>query len=121
MNGTALGYWSPVKQHIVLKNTLSIDDKVAILLHELTHALYDDFDYKEDRDLSEIFVESVAFIVADFFNLDTSMCSFNYIVRWADGDMKAILDLGAKVQKTAQDFINKLENELKENNIKLAS
>ena len=71
---------SKIKQQIVLKNNLSIDDKASVLLHELTHALYDDFDYKENRDLSESFVESVAFIVADYFNLDTSMCSFEVLL-----------------------------------------
>ncbi|MBQ7411182.1 MAG: DUF1738 domain-containing protein [Clostridia bacterium] len=116
----SFGYWSPTNQHIVLEKTLSIDDKVSTLLHELTHALYDDFDYKENRDLSEIFVESVAYIVADFFDLDTSMCSFDYITKWSNGDLKPILELGNKVQKTANDFINKLEKEFYNDNIKIA-
>lgn len=105
----AQGYWSKQRKHIVLRKELSIDDKVSVLLHELTHALYDDFDYKENRDLSETFVESVAFIVADYFGLDTSSCSFNYITSWADGDIKTILELGDKVQKTANQFINEIE------------
>lgn len=115
------GYWSKSKKHIVLEKTLSIDDKVSVLLHELTHALYDDFDYKQDRDLSETFVESVAFIVADYFGLDTSMCSFNYITKWAGGDIKTILDLGTKIQKTADAFINQLEKEFETKNIRIAS
>jgi hypothetical protein len=105
----------------VLRKELSIDDKTSVLLHELTHALYDDFDYKEDRNLSETFVESVAFIVADYFGLDTSMCSFNYITSWADGDIKVVLKLGDKIQKSANSFINKLENEFSTKNIRIAS
>lgn len=89
---------------------MSIDDKTAVLLHELTHALYDDFNYKEDRNLSETFVESVAFIVADYFGLDTSSCSFNYITSWANGDIRVILELGDKITKTANQFIKQLEN-----------
>lgn len=115
------GYWSKTKKHIVLEKKLSIDDKVSVLLHELTHALYDNFDYKEDRNLSETFVESVAFIVADYFGLDTSMCSFNYITSWADGDIKIILDLGTKIQKTADAFINQLEEQFETKNIRIAS
>ena len=65
--GGTQGYWSPKNKQIVLRKELSIDDKVSVLLHELTHALYDDFDYKNDRNLSETFVESVAFIVANHF------------------------------------------------------
>ena len=115
------GYWSKSKKHIVIEKSLSNDDKVSVLLHELTHALYDDFDYKKDRDLSETFVESVAFIVADYFGLDTSMCSFNYITGWANGDIKIVLDLGTKIQKTADAFINQLEKEFENKNIRIAS
>lgn len=117
----ARGYWDTINKHIVLEKTLSTDDKVSVLLHEITHSLYDDFDYKEHRDLSEIFVESVAFIVADYFGLDTSMCSFNYITKWAKGDIKPILELGSKIQKTSKDFIEKLEKQLNDDNLKIAS
>lgn len=121
IDGTALGYWSKKKQQIVLKNNLSIDDKASVLLHELTHALYDDFDYKENRDLSESFVESVAFIVADYFNLDTSMCSFEYITSWTNGDVKVLLELEDKIQKCANSFIEKLESFYNNGNIRIAS
>ena len=121
IDGTALGYWSKKKQQIVLKNNLSIDDKVATLLHELTHALYDDFDYKKDRNLSETFVESVAYIVADYFNLDTSMCSFEYITSWTNGDVKVLLELEDKIQKCANSFIEKLESFYNNGNIRIAS
>ncbi|MBO6232950.1 MAG: hypothetical protein J6I85_07055 [Clostridia bacterium] len=118
--GTCQGYWSPKNKHIVLKKSLSIDDKTSVLLHELTHALYDDFEYKTQRDLSETFVESVAFIVADYFGLDTSMCSFPYITSWAKGDIKIVLELGDKIQKTANDFIKKLTSEFENQNIRIA-
>ena len=119
--GSEKGYWSKTKQHIVLEDTLSIDDKVSVLLHELTHALYDDFDYKENRNLSETFVESVAFIVADYFDLDTSMCSFEYITSWTEGDTKLLLELGDKIQKCANSFIKNLEDYYNNGNIRIAS
>ena len=119
--GSCEGYWSPNNKHIVLKKSLSVDDKTAVLLHELTHALYDDFEYSTQRDLSETFVESVAFIVADYFGLDTSMCSFSYITSWANGDTKNILELGDKIQKTANDFIKKLTSEFENKNLRIAS
>lgn len=107
--GSLKGYWNPSKKEIVLKNSLSTDAKVSVLLHELTHALYDNFNYKENRNLSEVFVESVAFIVADYFGLDTYKSSLNYIASWSNADIKSILDIGDKIQKTANDFITKLE------------
>ena len=118
--GNAQGYWNPKNKQIALKKSLSIDDKASVLLHELTHALYDDFNYAEERNLSETFVESVAFIVADYFGLNTSMCSFNYITSWAKGDIKVILELGDKIQKTANSFIKSLEDEFTNNNIRIA-
>lgn len=108
--GTNKGYYSEKNQLISIKKTLSVNDKAAVLLHELAHRYYDDFDYSTDRNLSEVFVESIAFIVADHFGLDTSLCSFNYITKWAKGDPKIVIDLGAKIQKCANQFIEKIEN-----------
>lgn len=107
--GSLKGYYSPSENEIVLRKSLSINDKSAVLLHELAHGLYDDFDYKTDRDLSEVFVESIAYIVADHFGLDTSLCSFNYITKWAKGNPKIVLDLGSKIQKCANQFIKDIE------------
>ena len=115
------GYWSKKNKHIVLRKSLSLDDKVSTLLHELTYALYDDFNYKEDKNLSEIFVESVAFIVADYFDLDTSKFSFNYITNYANGDIKIVLDLGDKIKKTSDAFIKNLQDEFENKNIRIAS
>lgn len=107
--GSMKGYYSPSEKEIVIKKSLSINDKSAVLLHELAHGIYDDFDYKTDRKLSEVFVESIAYIVADHFGIDTSLCSFNYITKWAEGDPKVVLDLGSKIQKCANQFINNIE------------
>ena len=59
------GYYSKSGNRIVLSPNQSDDDKTATLLHEMSHALYDDFDYSKERNLSEIFVESIAYITAD--------------------------------------------------------
>ena len=109
MVGTKKGYFSPKRQIISLRRDLSINDKTSVLLHELAHGLYDEFDYKKDRDLSEVFVESIAFIVADYFGLDTSICSLNYITKWSNGDSKVVIELGTKVQKCANKFIKDIE------------
>lgn len=108
--GGTLGYYSEKENLIAIKNTLSINDKASVLLHEIAHSLYDDFDYSKDRDLSEVFVESVAYIVADHFGLDTSHCSFNYIIKWAKGETQTVIELGEKIQKCSNEFIEELEN-----------
>ena len=90
--GGLKGFYSPKNKTITIDKKLSIDAKVAVLLHELTHGIYDDFDYKTDKNLSETFVESVAYIVADYFGLDNSMCSFNYITKYANGNPNILID-----------------------------
>lgn len=109
MFGTLKGYYSSKECKIAIRKNLSINEKTAVLLHELSHMLYDDFDYTKDRNLSEVFVESIAFIVANYFGLDTSMCSFNYITKWAKGDPKVVLELGNKIKKCSDEFIQKIE------------
>ena len=109
------GYYSPLRNEIVLDSKLSIDAKTAVLLHELADGIYDDFDYETDRNLSEVFVESIAFTVADYFGLDNSMCSFNYITQYAKGNPKILIDLGTKIKKCASEFIKDIEEfEVKE-------
>ena len=120
--GSVKGYFNQKDNKIVVKKNLSQNDKAAVLLHEIAHSLYDDFDYSKDRDLSEVFVESVAYIVADHFGLDTSSCSFNYITKWSKGEPKVVIDLGTKIQKCANQYIEKLEKfEMQEQKIKLAA
>ena len=107
--GGLKGFYSPKNKTITIDKKLSIDAKVAVLLHELTHGIYDDFDYKTDKNLSETFVESVAYIVADYFGLDNSMCSFNYITKYANGNPNILIDLGTKIKKCASEFIKDIE------------
>ena len=76
INSIKKGYYDKTNKKIVLKESLSQDDKTSVLIHELCHCLYDNFVYKTERNKSEIFVESVAFLVADHFGFDTSLCSF---------------------------------------------
>lgn len=110
INGIQKGYYSKKNQKIVLKESLSQDDKTAVLIHELCHCLYDDFVYKTDRDKSEIFVESVAFLVADYFGFDTSICSFSYITNWAENNIKEFMSLSNKIKETADEFIELIKN-----------
>lgn len=110
INGVQKGYYSKKEQKIVLKESLSQDDKTSVLIHELCHCLYDDFVYKTDRNKSEIFVESVAFLVADYFGFDTSICSFSYITNWAENNIKEFMSLSNKIKETADEFIELIKD-----------
>lgn len=110
INGIQKGYYSKKEQKIVLKESLSQDDKTSVLIHELCHCLYDDFVYKTDKNKSEIFVESVAFLVADYFGFDTSTCSFSYITNWAENNIEEFMSLSNKIKETADEFIEMIKN-----------
>ena len=43
------------------------------------------------------------------FGLDNSICTFNYIVKYANGEPNILIELGKKIKKCATDFIKKLE------------
>ena len=107
------GYYSKTENKIVISSELSLDDRTATLLHEITHALYDDFNYSKERNLSEIFVESVAYITADYFGLDTGKCSFIYIMNWSKGNSKEILKIGEKIQQTSNKLIERIKEQIK--------
>lgn len=110
INGIKKGYYSKKENKIVIKASLSQDDRTSVLLHELCHCLYDDFEYSKDRNKSEIFVESVAFLVADYFGFDTSLCSFEYITNWAKNDIKEFMNLANKIKEVADDFIELIKS-----------
>lgn len=110
INSMKKGYYDKTNKKIVLKESLSQDDKTSVLIHELCHCLYDDFVYKTERNKSEIFVESVAFLVADYFGFDTSLCSFGYITSWAENNIKEFMSLSNKIKETADEFIELIKN-----------
>lgn len=110
ISGIGKGYYSKAKQQIVLKKDQSQDAKTATLIHELCHCLYDDFVYQTERNKSEIFVESVAFLVADYFGFDTSLCSFGYITSWAENNIKEFMSLSNKIKEAADNFIELIKN-----------
>lgn len=110
INSMKKGYYDKTNKKIVLKESLSQDDKTSVLIHELCHCLYDKFVYKTEKNKSEIFVESVAFLVADYFGLDTSLCSFGYITSWAENNIKEFMSLSNKIKETADEFIELIKN-----------
>jgi hypothetical protein len=49
------------------------------------------------REIAEVEVESVAFIVCDALGLDTSDYSFAYVTQWSGGDSDLIRKTGERV------------------------
>jgi antirestriction protein ArdC len=84
------------------------------LAHEIAHSLLhgaDQYFGHAPRSLAELEAESVAFIVAQYFGLDTSSYSFPYIAGWQQQE-DAIANLkasGCRIQKAASQIIDWIE------------
>lgn len=88
--GGAHGYYSHGEDRIVIQTEMSDAQTVKTGIHECAHNLLHDSNLKiatvhSDRSGREVQAESVAFIVAEHFGLDTSEYSFPYIAGWSSG------------------------------------
>ena len=74
-------------------------------VHELAKEL--------DKQSKEIQAESVAFVVANFYSLDTSDYSFGYVASWSSGkDLKELKASLETIRQTSQIIINGIDQKL---------
>jgi len=121
---TANGYFNFKKMEIGLKSDLSINHKAKTLVHEYSHYIIhtlksnglDLSKYIEDRKgnylyaVEEVIVESIAFMVCNYFGIDTSEYSFEYITSWSGGNITMIKNVLSLIQKYFAKIVTKIEN-----------
>ena len=111
IEGGANGYCS--KTEIVIKNGMSEVQTVKTMIHELAHNMLKHAENKEDRSTCEVEAESVAYVVSQFFGIETGDYSFPYIAGWAGAkDKKVIQRVLGNIQKTADKIIGACEKVL---------
>ena len=107
--------------HIVLNSRFGITSKFTTLLHEWTHyRLHNPFNEetkeileKNKKQDKEIQAESVAYIVAKHFGIDSSPESLKYVASWSkEKDIKDLKVSMEIIQKTAATFIESIEARL---------
>ena len=107
--------------HIVLNNKFGITSRFTTLLHEWTHYhLHNPFKKETEwitekfkKQDKEIQAESVAYIVAKHFGIDSSPESFKYVASWSkEIDIKDLKTSMEIIQKTAATFIELIETRL---------
>ncbi len=102
----------PIK--ILVNDALSPAHRAKTLAHEIAHSILhsrEQYEAHLNRSEAELEAESVAYIVMNYFDLDTSDYSFAYIADWQNGK-DAIANLqkcGSRIQKTAQQIIDCLQ------------
>ncbi|RKI22838.1 ImmA/IrrE family metallo-endopeptidase [bacterium 1xD8-6] len=123
VDGEAKGYFSPVKQKIVIQSRMSESQTVKTTVHEIAHSLLHDTDYarlegvdvteKKDRNTKEVEAEAVAYTVCQHFGIDTSDYSFGYVAGWSSGrEMTELKKSMQTIQKTAAELIGKIEENI---------
>jgi antirestriction protein ArdC len=112
ISGGAKGYYSPKEKKICIQNGMSEMQMMKTCVHEMTHAKLHDIDkmkkegVKYSRETEEVEAESVAYVVCEYFGLDTSEYSFPYIAGWSSSqemkELKASMD---RIRMTADGMI----------------
>lgn len=100
---------------ITINSGMSELQTVKTEIHEVAHARLN-ASYKErpDKSTREVQAESVAYVVCNYFGLDTSDYSFGYIAGWGDEQLSELRASLNTIQKTAHGIIQEMEGYLAE-------
>lgn len=111
IEGTSKGYYDPNNKLIKIKDSMSEKQTIKTLIHELAHSkLHDNI---INRNAAEIEAESIAYVVSNHFNIDTSSYSFEYIASWSkDKDLKELKSSLNTIIKTSNEIISSIEKDL---------
>ena len=107
------GYFAPTTNEIVISTNTNTNDteKFRVLIHEYAHSLLHGLD-KEYRDVhrghKEAQAESVAYVVSNYYGLDTSDISTGYIATWTQ-DIKLAKKAIEEIQKVANTIIDEIQ------------
>lgn len=108
------GMYIPFQNKIILKTFMSDEQSIKTFVHELAHSILHKND-RFSREIEEIQAESVAFMVCDSLNIDTSNFSFEYIADWGKkqtiGELQSCL---TDIQDCALQIITKLDFQMHE-------
>ena len=118
IKGNSKGYYSPASDKIVIKTGMSDAQTLKTVFHEAAHKLLHDpkaeiVTVKSPRNEKEVQAESVAFMVAEKFGLDTSEYSFPYIASWSEGkQLEQLKNVLQEIQSAAKQISNAIDSEL---------
>lgn len=107
--GSENGYCNFTNNKIAVRSDVETAQAVKTLVHELGHALLHGEELPTSREVAEVEVESVAYIVCDALGLDSSDYSFAYVARWSDGATELVKDTAERVIRCAKQILEGLE------------
>jgi len=105
---------------IALRDGMSEIQTVSAAIHEITHAKLHDIEIlwladanamPKDRRLEETEAESVAYVVSQYYGIDTSANSFGYLAEWSRGrELKELNASLETIRKTAAELIDGIDD-----------
>ncbi|MEW4242299.1 ArdC-like ssDNA-binding domain-containing protein [Priestia megaterium] len=109
--GEANGYFHLKENYIAIHRDRSVIQQLKTLIHEYAHYLLHRKDGGEFKDVTidikEAQAESIAYVVMNHFNFDTSEYSFSYIAGWSQ-DINVMKKIGDQIIKSSHQIIEKL-------------
>lgn len=124
IKGSARGYFSFAENRIVLRPGMEETQTLKTLIHEMTHSLLhnkaalqerQEKGLAMDKNTIETEAESTAFVVCQYFGVDTSEYSFPYITSWSSSrETKELKDSLSTIRSTAGMLIDELETRLRQ-------
>lgn len=120
---TSKGYFSMESDgkapYIMIKENLDPTEKVAVILHEMSHSqMHKNPIPEKDRNIAELQAEASAYVLGQKFGIDTSTSSFKYLAFYTKGTEQQ--QLKASLNKIYQDsgkLFQDISAELKERNL----
>ncbi len=121
MAGETKGYYSPAEHQIVLRShDMNKSQLIKTFIHEIAHSELHHSNNPQREQLTrsnaELQAESVAYVVASYYGIDTSDYSFDYLAGWSK-DKETLADLEAQldiVQQEAKSLMVRMDQELEQ-------
>jgi hypothetical protein len=108
----AKGYCDYKNKKIAIRMGLNDNQIIKTLIRKFSNCVI--YGEEKNKELQKIEAESTAFIVSNFFGIDTSDYSFEYVANWCkDLKTEEIQQTLENIQSTANQIINSISEEIK--------
>lgn len=120
IKGKVKGYFDPIKQEIVVKSGMSHVQTLKTLLHEIFHSRnhnpknqQSSVNLPKDRRIMEIEAESAAYVIMNWFGIDSASYSFEYLAAWSSSaELKELQQSLATIQHESNQIIEEIQKAL---------
>lgn len=93
-------------KQIAVRPDVAPAQALKTLIHELGCALLYSDELPRSKEVAEVEVESVAYIVCDAIWLDSGDYSFAYVARWADGSSELVKETAERAIGCAKQILD---------------